>query len=542
MSARSVYLTTPLYYVNARPHLGHAYTTIVVDVVSRFYRQRGNGVVFLTGTDEHGEKIQQGAAKENLPPLEFATQNSHHFREAWEKIGLKADVFYRTSQPSHYQLVQNALQQLKDRGEIYFAEYEGKYCVGCERFRTDQEWGPDGLCPDHKTPPEIRKESNYWFKMGAYQDRLIKFYKENPDVIRPASYLNEVLGFLSQPLEDLCISRPTSRLSWGIPLPFDDKYVTYVWFDALLNYPGGVGYEGLPAGKNPKFDEKLWGEVTHFLAKDILKTHAIYWPTMLLALGLPLFKHLHVHGYWLMNDHKMSKSLGNVLEPVAFSEQFGADAFRFYLMREMSFGTDSSFTRENFVNRANAELANGLGNLTSRSLTIATKSLGGRVPSRAVRGPSEAELLKRVHALPELFAKDFEAARYHIALAAFSDVVKACDQYVNEQKPWALAKAAPTDPEAQKRLEAVLGTLIDSLWTLSVVGSCVLPEGSQKLRVALGEAGESVPSWDRATELRPEGSALGEVPRLYPRLELPKEEEVAPAPKPPKQKPQAPKA
>jgi methionyl-tRNA synthetase len=526
MSVRSLYVTTPLYYVNARPHLGHAYATILADVVCRYHRQRGDRVKFLTGTDEHGEKIQQSARKENLPPLDFATGISERFREAWKKLDLRFDVFYRTTQPSHYKLVQNALQQLKDRGEIYFAEYEGKYCVGCERFRTDQEWGEDGLCPDHRTPPEHRKESNYYFKMGAYQERLIAYYKANPDIIRPASYLNEVMGFLAQPLEDLCISRPTSRLEWGIPLPFDDKFVTYVWFDALLNYPGGVGYEGLPAGKNPSFDAELWKNSIHFIGKDILKTHAIYWPTMLMALGLDVFRHLHVSGYWLTNGLKMSKSLGNVVEPVATVERFGNDAFRFFLLREMSYGGDANFTWESFVARCNAELANGLGNLASRSLTIAHKSLGAKVPSRASRGPAEAELLKRVHALPEAFAKDFEAARYHIALTAFGDTVKACDQYVNEQKPWALAKeAAAGNAESLKRLEAVLGTLIDSLWTLSVVGDSVLPEGARKLRAALGDAqAEKAPEWSRFNEARAEGTPLGEVPRLYPRLELPKEE------------------
>ncbi len=519
MTSDPRYITTPLYYVNAKPHLGHAYATLLADTVSRFERQRGHRTRFLTGTDEHGEKIQTKAKEEGKSPLEFATANAKLFEAAWQAMGLTPDIFYRTTQASHVKLVQAALQQLKDRGEIYFAEYEGKYCVGCERFRTDQEWDAEGLCPDHRTPPVVRKEANYWFKMGAYQQRLLDFYRSNPDVIRPASYLNEVLGFLAQPLEDLCISRPTTRLEWGIPLPFDDKYVTYVWFDALLNYPGGLGYEGKPVGQNPGFDEKLWAEATHFIGKDILKTHAIYWPTMLMALGLPVFRHLNVSGYILMNSLKMSKSLGNIVEPVTMSETFGVDSLRFFLLREVPYGGDANFAWEAFVNRLNAELANGIGNLTSRSLTIAVKSLGGKVPAKAARGDAEAALLKQVHALPESFAKEFEAGRYHIALTQFGECVRACDLYVNDNKPWALAK----DPAQTERLGAVIGTLIDALWTLSVVADSVLPNGMGRLRVALGEASPEVPAWSRATELRPEGSALGEVPRLFPRFEIPKE-------------------
>ena len=521
-----IYLTTPLYYVNARPHIGHAYATILADVLAKFYRGQGRKTRFLTGTDEHGEKIAAIAKRENRTPLDYANEISRDFESTWKLIDLHPDVFYRTTIPSHYALVSSALQQLKDRGEIYFASYGGKYCMGCERFRTDQEWNENGVCPDHLTPPDVREESNYFFKMSAYRQRLIEFYKSHPEVIQPAQYLKETLSFLDQPLEDLCISRPTSRLEWGIPLPFDNKYVTYVWFDALLSYLGGIGFEGLPPGKNHKFEQKLWDESVHIIGKDILKTHAVYWPTMLMALGLNPFKKLQVSGYWLSSGLKMSKSLGNTVTPQMVKEHFGIEPFRYFLLREMSYGGDANFTWEAFVQRANSDLANGIGNLTSRSLTLSLKNLGGKVPSKSVRNETDHALLKEIHTLPQVFAAEFDARRYHMGLAAFGEAVARCDRYINDSKPWALAK----DPTQKDRLEAVLGTAMDALWTLAVVGASVLPEGSRKLREALGRpdpAGvvDYVPLFATAAETLVEGSALGaEVPRLFPRLELPKEE------------------
>lgn len=516
---RKIYLTTPLYYVNARPHVGHAYSTILADAIARFSRSRGLETFFLTGTDEHGEKIANMARKEGKSPKEFSDGISATFASAWKEIGLHPDVFYRTTQDSHYALVSKVLQELKDKGEIYFESYSGKYCVGCERFRTDQEWNEQGLCPDHLTPPDIREESNYFFKMGSYQERLKEYYRKNPGTIQPEFYLREVMSFLEQPLEDLCISRPKTRLEWGIPLPFDDRYVTYVWFDALLSYLGGLGF------KTPNFRADLWENSAHLIGKDILKTHAIYWPTMLMACGLEPFKRLQVSGFLLTSGMKMSKSLGNVVDPLVVNQRFGIEPLRYVLLREVSYGSDASFTWEGFLARANAELANGIGNLAARALTITHKNFDAKVPSRAGRGEAETALLKIVHALPARFAQEFEACRYHAALAAFAEAVAACDRYINDQKPWALAK----DPAQKERLGAVLGTAGDALWTLSVVMGPVLPEGAAKLRLALGDttasgaAGKEV-SWKLATELLPEGRALGEVPRLYPRLEMPKEE------------------
>lgn len=513
------YITTPLYYVNAKPHLGHAYTTLLADSIKRFSLQQGEKCIMLTGTDEHGEKIAQSAEKAGQSPLEFADSIVLLFEKAWEKLGIQADVFYRTTQKSHYSLVQSCLQKLKDQGEIYFASYSGKYCLGCERFRTDQEWDDAGLCPDHQKPPELREESNYFFKMSRYQEALKKHYAAHPQAIVPQNYMKEALSMLDEPLEDLCISRPTSRLKWGIPLPFDDQYVTYVWFDALLNYIGGVGYSG-PG--STQFNEAYWSESHHLIGKDILKTHAIYWPTMLMALGLNPFKQLLVNGFWLTSGLKMSKSLGNVVDPIQVQEVFGADAFRYFLLRDMSYGHDASFTWETFVQRANADLANGIGNLASRTLTLVHKNLEGKVPSRESRTQEDKDFLAQLEKIPETYKSHFESARFHMALAAFSEGVATCDRYINDQKPWSLAK----DVTQLDRLKAVLGTAMDALNLLSVVGHNVLPEGTLKLRKALGFeelTPEGVVAWSESMNYPKVGQVLGEVPRLYPRLEVPKE-------------------
>jgi methionyl-tRNA synthetase len=511
---KKAYFTTPLFYVNAEPHLGHAYAAILADTLTQYQKQRGLEAFCLTGTDEHGEKIAAKAKSVSATPRNFSDQISAKFRQAWAELHLRHDIFYRTTSESHYKMVSRALVRLKEKGEIYFGSYEGKYCVGCERFRTDQEWTAEGLCPDHQTPADIRKESNYFFKMSAYQERLIDYYKKNPQAIQPSQYMKEVLSFLEQPLEDFSISRPVERLTWGIPLPFDNQYVTYVWFDALLSYPGGLGYDG-EGWAVTKIKKELWNEATHLIGKDILKTHAIYWPTMLMALEMPLFKRLQVSGFWLTQGLKMSKSLGNIVEPVKVSAYYGRDAFRYFLLREMSYGSDSNFTWEGLLNRTNADLANGLGNLASRILTLVHKNLEAKIPSRTVRTSGDQDFLNKVHELPQQFIQEFDACRYHVALAAFSESVALCDRYINDQKPWALVK----DPTQKSRLEAVLGTAMDALWTLAVVGQCALPEGCEKLRQTLSPSGGAeIPPFEKAKDLLPEGGVIAEVPRLYPRI------------------------
>ena len=343
-----IYFTTPLYYVNAQPHLGHTYTTIIADTLKRYHRMRGKDVYLLTGTDEHGDKIAQAAAADNTEPKAYADRISALFRSTWDTCGIAYDHFIRTTDDYHKATVSRILQHIHDAGDIYFGEYGGYYCYGCERFYTEKEL-QDGKCPDHQTAATYIEEKNYFFRMSKYQDRLIEHINEDPGFITPQRYRTEVLSFLREPLEDLCISRPKSRLEWGIPLPFDADYVTYVWFDALINYVSAVELKGAD------FFNTYWPCANHIIAKDILKPHGIFWPTMLMAAGLPLYQRLNVHGYWIMDSGKMSKSLGNIIRPLDMKERYGMDAFRYYLLREMVFGQDATFSLEAFVNRVNAD-------------------------------------------------------------------------------------------------------------------------------------------------------------------------------------------
>ena len=363
MADRTFYLTTPIYYVNS-------YATIAADTMCRYRRLRGDRVYFLTGTDEHGERIAQVAAAAGVTPQAYADQISGAFRETWKRLGITNDDFIRTTEPRHAKVVQAILQKLYDAGEIYFGEYGGWYCYGCERFYTEKEI-VDGKCPDHQTSLTFIKEKNYFFKMSKYQEWLIKHLEDNPGFIQPDRYRNEVLGFLREPLQDLSISRPKARLQWGIPLPFDDQYVTYVWFDALINYLSALGY---PDGA---LYEEFWPHVEHLIGKDILKPHGVYWPTMLHAAGIPLYQRLDVHGYWTIGGGKMSKSVGNVVEAFQLTEKYGNDAFRYFLLREMNFGLDASFSEEAFVGRLNADLAIVLAKRDAqRALKLLKRSFG----------------------------------------------------------------------------------------------------------------------------------------------------------------------
>lgn len=374
------YVTTPIYYVNAPPHIGHAYTTIVADVLARYHRLAGYRTFFLTGTDEHGDKIVEAASKAGMDPQAYADKISALFRSLWPELNVTNDYFIRTTDANHKKTVQYILNKVYENGDIYFGHYEGFYCVGCERFYTEKEL-VDGKCPDHQSEPEFRKESNYFFRMSKYQDWLVDYINKHPNFIRPERYRNEVLAFLREPLEDLCISRPKTRLSWGIELPFDPDYVTYVWFDALINYISALGY---PDGKNFR---TFWPAAQHLIAKDILKPHAVYWPTMLKAAGIEPYRNLNVHGYWNVDQSKMSKTLGNVVRPLELKDRYGLDAFRYFLIRDMVFGLDANFNEEAFVNRLNSDLANDLGNLVSRVISMALKYFGGAFPARKPKRP-----------------------------------------------------------------------------------------------------------------------------------------------------------
>jgi len=504
----SFYFTTPIYYVNAQPHLGHAYSTIVADVSTRFRRLAGEEGILQTGTDEHGDKVVEAAQAAGIGPREYADRISAEFRKTWPPLGVEPDNFIRTTDPDHIKTVQAILQKVHDRGDIYPGSYSGLYCRGCERFLTEKEL-VDGNCPDHQKPPALIEEENYFFRMSRYQDWLINHIKENEQFITPERYRNEVLSFLKEPLEDLCISRPTTRLTWGIPLPFDEKFVTYVWFDALINYLTGIGF---PDG--PDF-QRYWAGAEHIIAKDILKPHAIYWPTMLKAIDLPPFKKLHVHGYWNVNETKMSKSIGNIVRPVDLVDSFGLDTVRYFLMREMSFGVDASFSTEGLVDRQNSDLANDLGNLFSRSLTMIKKFAHGRIPVPGEAQDADRELAAATLRMVEEYTGHMHGFAFSRALQAVWEVIGLANRYIVTNAPWELAKG----PDTAERLATVLYSLAESLRLIALVLQPIMPGTSSKMAEALGLD----TTFDLRTQARwgllAAGTETDVGPALFPRLE-----------------------
>lgn len=515
----TTYITTPIYYVNAMPHLGHAYSTIIADTYSRYRRLCGDDVRFQTGTDEHGEKIVQAAENEGVTPREYVDRISDSFRHIWPGLAVEPDHFIRTTYPEHIKTVQDILLKVYDQGDIYFSEYSGHYCKGCERFLTEKEL-VEGKCPDHLTVPEEITEQNYFFRMSKYQDWLIDHIKANPEYITPERYRNEVLSFLSEPLEDLCISRPISRLTWGIPLPFDDKFVTYVWFDALINYLTGIGY---PDG--PDF-EKYWSVAEHVIAKDILKPHAIYWPTMIQAMGLSPYKRLHVHGYWNVDETKMSKSIGNVVRPGAMVDEFGVDTVRYFLLREMSFGLDSSFSSDAIVARRNSDLANDLGNLFSRALTMIGKYADGVVPEidEAAMTAEDRELIDATAAMLAAYTHHMDAFEFHRALQAVWEIIGRLNRFIVVNAPWELAN----DPAKEGRLNTVLYFLAESLRILALVLRPIMPVAAGKMAAALGmdEAlRTAVLADDGKWGGMKAGTRVDKGPQLFPRLDTKKKQQ-----------------
>jgi methionyl-tRNA synthetase len=483
--SNSFYITTPIYYVNDVPHIGHAYTTVAADVLARYWRLRGRDVFFLTGLDEHGQKVQQAAAKAGVDPQTHCNKLAPQFQELWKRLNISNDAFIRTTDTPHKSVVQLYLQELHDKQLIYKAYYTGWYCTFDERFWTEKDV-EDGLCPDCKRPVERISEHNYFFKMGQYQDRLIEHIKQHPNFIRPESRRNEVLGFLTtQKLGDLSISRPKSRLSWGIELPFDKDYVTYVWFDALVNYVSALEYLRLTPSR-----DQYWPANVHLVGKDILTTHAVYWSTMLLALGMKLPETIFAHGWWTVNGEKMSKSRSNVVDPNRMVDEFGADAFRYFLLREVPFGQDGDFSEHAMARRVNSDLANGIGNLLSRTLTMIDRNCDGIIPD-VPQDYLEKESQKYSHLL---YAREqllilgksldgfFENLAFNDLLRRITDQATNVDIFIDEHEPWRLAK----DPGKREELNAVLYTAAECLRILSLYIYPVMPITAKNVAAQLG--------------------------------------------------------
>lgn len=511
VSQRRTYLTTPIYYASGEPHLGHAYTTILADVLARFHRQDGAEVFFLTGTDEHGQKIQEEAARRGVEPLALCDQMAERFQAAWETLEISHDRFIRTTEKEHIAVVTAFLQRLQDRGQIYEDVYSGWYCVSDERYWTEKDLGPDNTCPICTKPTRHVEEKNYFFRMSAYQDALVRHIEENPDWIVPEIRRNEILGFLKQPLGDLSISRPRTRVKWGVPLPFDPEHVAYVWVDALINYltASGAIRPDAPAGEQG-FDDvtgSWWPADLHLMGKDIITTHAVYWPTLLMGVGLPVQRQILAHGWWVVGETKMSKSLGNVVDPLALREEFGTDAVRWYLMREMPTGGDASYTPERFLVRYD-ELANVLGNLASRAISMIGKYRDGIVPDAPGDG------------LDDAIAQAFETARasmerfkVHEAFAAAMDLARLANGYVEERAPWSQAK----DPAQAGELDRTLATLARGLVALCALFEPVAPSKMAELAGRLGLDG--VPTLEEARTLALAGRAVHKGEPLFPRVD-----------------------
>lgn len=510
------YLTTAIDYVNGSPHLGHAYEKVVADVIARTRRAMGEEVFFLTGLDEHGQKVQQAAAEEGKDPQRYCDELAVQWRDFIGRLGLSNDDFVRTTEARHQQVVTAFLNRLYTNGHFYQAEYEGWYSVKEETFLTDKDRNPDGTWDPHWGEVIRLKESNWYFKMSAQQDWLIQFIETHPEFIQPVTRRNEILGFLrSQPLDDLCISRPRARLSWGIPLPFDPDYVNYVWFDALTNYltvpviRGDAAAQAAELGF-PVSDFSAWPADVHLIGKDIVKFHAVYWPIMLKALGAPLPRTILAHGWWQKDGQKLSKSTGNVVDPLAVIAEWGIDAFRYYLVRELAIGPDGNWTDDGFRARYNAELANGLGNLLNRALNMLNKYRDGVVPALS------QELAADATAAAEMAGRQFQQFALQEALITIWGLVNRGNLYVEQTAPFRLAK----DPSQASRLDEVLYNLVEVCRVLAVLITPVMPQAADQifaqLNLPLGNL-----SWTHARwgGLAP-GHRVGSPQPLFPRKDL----------------------
>ncbi len=505
------YVTTPIYYVNDVPHIGHAYTTVAADVLARYKRLKGFDVFFLTGSDEHGQKVEKAALTNGETPLELADRVVKRFQSLWEKLGIANTDFIRTTQERHKQGVTRIFEQLIKQGDIYLGEYEDWYCTPCETFWTETQ-AVDGKCPDCNRPVEKLKEESYFFKMSAYGEQLLAHIEANPDFIQPKSKRNEIVSFIKDGLRDLSVSR--TSFSWGIPVPGNDRHVIYVWFDALTNYITALGYPDTTGNYS-----KYWPVDVHLIGKDILRFHTVYWPTFLMAAGLPLPKKVFAHGWWTVEGQKMSKSLQNVVEPNMLIDKYGVDVVRYFLMREVPFGLDGDFSHSSLINRINSDLANDLGNLLSRSTAMLVKYFDGVVQAPGELSELDQSLKNKAVEMISAVDTCMEELAFSKALQAIWDVISAGNKYIDETTPWAMAK----DPAQRERLGTVMYCLLEVQRLINTLIAPFMPETSAKALGFLGcqtEVAATQLSWG----LLAPGTTIAKAEALFPRIDTTKEQ------------------